>query len=134
MIPLAVTLTLASYATAQVYSSISMPPASDSSSAAPSSSMSGPPAATMSAGYPSYNQYGNSGSQYGADSYAAPPAQYTPPPQADSMPYSSFMAGGYSSMDCGYGYQKGYDGACTSTESWVRRACLNRLMQAIYSV
>lgn len=35
------------------------------------------------------------------------------------MPYSSFMAGGYKSMDCGYGYSKASDGSCKS-ESWVR--------------
>lgn len=137
MIPLAVGLTLASYATAQYISMVAMPVAMGSSSASPSSSMSGPPAPTM----PSYGAdsspppaYGSSGNQYGGYSaasaqytppsqnqyggYSAPPAQYTPPPQ--TMPYSSFMAGGYMSMDCGYGYNKGSDGSCTSTESWVR--------------
>jgi hypothetical protein len=33
--------------------------------------------------------------------------------------YTSFMNGGYSSMDCGYGYQKDSKGACTQ-QSWVR--------------
>jgi hypothetical protein len=126
MIPLAIGLTLISYATAQSISMVPMPSDMGSSSAAPSSSMSGPPAPTMppsSAGSslpPAYNQYSSSGNQYGA--YSAPPAQYTAPPQTQDMPYSSFMAGGYSTMDCGYGYLKGYDGSCTSMKSWVRNA------------
>jgi hypothetical protein len=55
--------------------------------------------------------------------YTPPPSapQYTPPPYyetATAMPYSSFMGGGYKSMDCGYGYQKGSDGSCQKM-SWV---------------
>ena len=58
------------------------------------------------------------------------------------MPYSSFMAGGYKSMDCGYGYSKASDGSCKS-ESWVcihhqriceqfeTRDCSGRRMDAI---
>ena len=58
----------------------------------------------------------------------APPSRYTPPPSKPSkpsddyyqdMPYSSFTGGGYSKMDCGYGYKKGYDGKC-NPEDWVR--------------
>ena len=134
MISLAVCLSLASLATAQVMSMIPMSevsaPPDSSSSSYPSPSYSGsPPAVTASPSYdssppsytssPSYNQ--NSPppyNQYG--SYSAPPAMYTAPPQTMDMPYSSFMSGGYKSMGCGYGYQKGYDGSCTSTESWVR--------------
>jgi hypothetical protein len=112
-------------------------------SAAPASGsypMSAPPAATSSSssdssGYstsPSPNQYGQYGSssspynQYGSSSspsynqYTSAPAQYTPPPQSEAMPYESFMSGGYKSMDCGYGYTKGSDGSCMSTQSWVR--------------
>jgi hypothetical protein len=66
------------------------------------------------------------GSYYGqatasASASSAPPSQYTPPPSYSSdsmMPYSSFTAGGYSSMACGYGYQKGSDNKCSSM-SWV---------------
>lgn len=58
----------------------------------------------------------------GSPAYGAPPSQYTPPPAQSSypyqeMPYSSFTHGGYSQMDCGYGYKKGSDGKC-SPESW----------------
>jgi len=126
MISLAVTLTFASFATAQV---ISMIPVSDIPGwgSASSSSSDAPPAPTMSpsgydsSGYaqpPSYNQYENSPPPY--NQYTAPPAQYTPPPQTVAMPYESFMNGGYKSMDCGYGYKKGYDGNCMQKESWVR--------------
>lgn len=125
MIPLALCLSLASYATAQLsmipaptgtmapgyvassdssYAYSGAPPAVTSStygSSSPSYNQNSPP--------PSYNQYSS-----------APPAQYTPPPQTEAMPYSSFMSGGYKSMYCGYGYQKGSDGSCTSTQSWVR--------------
>ncbi len=145
MFPLAVCLSLASFATAQVVSMVPIPVAttdpgsvassdsSSSSSSYPSPSYSGaPPAITSSSSSPygssppsyssspSYNQYPPPppDNQYG--SYSPPPAQYTPPPQTHDMPYSSFMAGGYKSMDCGYGYQKGYDGSCTSTQNWVR--------------
>jgi hypothetical protein len=126
MIPLAISLTLASYATAQVISMIPVPSAMEYNSVAPSSSMSGPPAPTIPPSGaepsppPAYNQYTSSANQYGA--YSAPPAQYTSPPQTVDMPYSSFMAGGYQSMDCGYGHLKGNDGSCTSMESWVRNA------------
>ena len=58
----------------------------------------------------------------GTPAYGAPPSQYTPPPVQSSssyeMPYSSFVGGGYSQMNCGYGYQKGYDGKCSSM-NWV---------------
>lgn len=59
----------------------------------------------------------------GSPAYGAPPSQYTPPPAQPSdpyqmMPYSSFTGGGYSQMDCGYGYKKGSDGKCYP-ESWV---------------
>ena len=62
----------------------------------------------------------------GATSSSAyvPPSMYTQPPSTqtaaatDVMPYSSFTAGGYSSMNCGYGYAKGSDGSC-QMQSWV---------------
>lgn len=50
--------------------------------------------------------------------YSSPPSAYTPPPSTD-MSYSSFMSGGYKSMNCGYGYSKASDGSCQA-ESWVR--------------
>jgi hypothetical protein len=150
MLSLAFGLTLASYASAQVVSMIPNPnlagasgsaSASAAASASASSPTSAPPAAATSSGSDysgysasaspnQYNQYGGSSSpaynQYGASSssaynqYTSAPAQYTPPPQSEAMPYESFMSGGYKSMDCGYGYVKGSDGSCMSTQSWVR--------------
>lgn len=58
-------------------------------------------------------------------SSSAPASQYTQPPATDggysNMPYSSFMSGGYKSMNCGYGYSKGSDGSCQAM-SWVSTA------------
>lgn len=69
------------------------------------------------------NQYSAAASSAVASS--APASQYTQPPATDggqsAMPYSSFMSGGYSSMNCGYGYSKGSDGSCKQM-SWVRRS------------
>lgn len=133
MLSLALGLTFASFASAQVFSMVDV---NASGSAASSSSTSAPPASTdssssdyssaaptvsvSSSDSPSYTQYGN-------NQYTSPPAQYTPPPQTKEMPYESFMNGGYKSMECGYGYQKGYDGGCISTESWVRNLLLQIL-------
>jgi hypothetical protein len=72
----------------------------------------------------SYSQYG---AAYQAPAYQAPPSQYTPPPSSsampyyDQMPYSSMIAGGYKSLDCGYGYKKSEDGHCMP-EDWVNCA------------
>ncbi len=129
-------LTLASYASAQVVSMVANPNLTASGSASASSPMSAPPAATSSSASMSspsnqYNQYGGSS----APSYTSAPAQYTPPPQSEAMPYESFMKGGYQSMSCGYGYVKGSDGSCTSKESWVRASHLeiSRAMQFMRS-
>ena len=57
-----------------------------------------------------------------SNQYSAPASQYTQPPATDGgysdMPYSSFMSGGYKSMNCGYGYSKQSDGSCKAM-SWV---------------
>ena len=75
----------------------------------------------------SSNYYGSSAPPAYTDSasatYAASSAEYTTPPSSSydiysMMPYSSMTAGGYSSLDCGYGYTKAYDGSCQA-ESWV---------------
>lgn len=115
----AVALSAVSYATAQMPLGVQMVPNPEMSG------YNGPA--------PSYQGYPGSSSssvlpvETGTPPYAAPPSQYTPPPQYtppaqssgyDNMPYSSFVGGGYSQMDCGYGYKKGYDGKCTP-ESWV---------------
>lgn len=136
-----VVLSALSYATAQVPLGVQMvpnPQMPGSSNPAPpsqsdmgSSSSSPPPSysSSMNSGYgnpaPS-NSESNPLSilpvETGSPSYGAPPSQYTPPPSQSAdpykqMPYSSFTGGGYSQMDCGYGYKKGSDGKC-SPESW----------------
>ena len=59
-----------------------------------------------------------------AGTYTAAASAVTAPPASSMdfysmMPYSSFTAGGYSSLECGYGYQKSSDGSCNPM-SWVR--------------
>ncbi len=65
--------------------------------------------------------YGGATTQASSSSSAAA-SYYTQPPATDGgysdMPYSSFMSGGYKSMNCGYGYSKGSDGSCNPM-SWV---------------
>lgn len=98
-------LSLASVASAQVVNGVSALPMSMAYGYAEASSSGGyaPPSAYYTA--PPSN------------SYSAPPSQYTAPPSSydiySIMPYSSFVNGGYSSMDCGYGYQKQSDGTCS---------------------
>lgn len=78
-----------------------------------------PSASAGSSSYGSGNAYATAAP---SASYSAPPSQITTSASYDIysiMPYSSFTAGGYSSLDCGYGYQKGSDGSC-SKQSWVR--------------
>ena len=110
---LVVVLSAVSYATAQIPLGVQMIP--------------NPAMVDTPAPYPSNSDSTWSSSlpvETGTPVYGAPPSQYTPPPPQTSsyyqeMPYSSFVDGGYSQMDCGYGYKKGYDGKCTP-ESWVR--------------
>jgi len=55
----------------------------------------------------------------------AAPSTVTPAPTAgvyDKMPYAAYQAGGYKSLDCGYGYSKQSDGSCKPL-SWVSREC-----------
>ena len=125
-----VVLSAVSYAAAQIPLGVSM---------VPNPMMSGSPSPsypsdsdsnynTLVASYPPSSSSGSSLSsvlplETGTPAYGAPPSQYTPPPTQTSdpykhMPYSSFTGGGYSQMDCGYGYKKGSDGKC-SPESWV---------------
>jgi hypothetical protein len=134
-----VVLSALSYVRAQVPMGVSMVPnpellgSSDPASPSPSNS---DPSSSTPAPSDSVSAYGNpdpyssssmSSSlpvETGSPAYGAPPSQYTPPPSYQSsdpyeqMPYSSFTHGGYSQMDCGYGYKKGSDGKCTP-ESWV---------------
>jgi len=81
----------------------------------PSGSNSGLSAATPA---PTPTPTGNGG--YGG--YAAPSQQTAPPSSSvdfySIMPYSSYQAGGYKSLDCGYGYKRQSDGRC-GKESWV---------------
>lgn len=119
MTSLLIGLSLAASAAAQVVNGYSMVPvaadpvaATDSAYAAPTNT----------------DYYGASApAQYtgAATPVYAAPSQYTPAPSAtpniyDQLPYSSFLAGGYQSLDCGYGYTKAADGSCQAL-SWVRK-------------
>lgn len=114
-------LALASVAAAQVANGVSAIPMSMVyGSAAPSQASGGyaPPAATY--------------TPAPSGAYNAPPSQYTSAPSSydiySAMPYSSFMNGGYKSLDCGYGYQKQSDGSCKAM-SWVcSRSSLTRAL------
>ena len=102
-----VALSLAGAAAAQIVAgSVSMVPASMIT--------------TMASAANNNAQYGSS---YGSTTDSASASMYTTPPATDGgssmMPYSSFMSGGYSSMNCGYGYSKASDGSCQQM-SWVR--------------
>lgn len=53
------------------------------------------------------------------------PSLITPTPTPtqniyEQLPYSSFVDGGYKSLDCGYGYTKAADGSCQALP-WVRK-------------
>lgn len=98
-------LSFAGAAVAQIVNGVSM--VSLTYAAASSEATSAPAEATDSASYTT----------------DASGAQYTAPPESSidiysAMPYDSMTAGGYSSLDCGYGYTKAYDGSCQA-ESWV---------------
>lgn len=126
-------LSLASAAAAQVVNGMSMVPAYPSASATASY----PPTSSDTSNYGySAAASSSSGGYYGSAAPAqytgvtssaayAPPSQYTAPPSSSvdiysMMPYSSFMAGGYQSLDCGYGYSKASDGSCQAM-SWVSK-------------
>ena len=104
-------LALASVASAQSVLGVSMvtlDSASTSSDASSSSAYYGSAAPAQYTGATSSSGY-------------VPPSMYTEAPStasATDMSYSSFTAGGYSSMNCGYGYAKGSDGSC-QMQSWV---------------
>lgn len=97
-------LSAASFAAAQIangYSMVSMPAGMDYYGS------SAPPQVTDSA-------TSTSGGSYSVA---------TPPPSSTTdfysiMPYSSMTSGGYSSLECGYGYYKASNGYCQA-ESWV---------------
>jgi hypothetical protein len=120
-------LTLISVAVAQSVNGVSSVPATSQASGSASGSSSQATSSQSSSSQAS-SSYGGSPAAYtGSPSSTTAPSQYTPPP-AESMSamysqqqqgYSSFMAGGYKSMNCGYGYEKGSDGGC-SAMAWVR--------------
>jgi hypothetical protein len=124
-----VILSAVSYTTAQIPLGVSMVPnpMMSGNPSPPSPSNSDPNYNSLVASYPASSYSDSSLSsvlplETGSPAYGAPPSQYTPPPSESSdpykqMPYSSFTGGGYSQMDCGYGYKKGSDGKC-SPESW----------------
>lgn len=122
MLPLAVALLVASGATAQqimgtLTTSIPIYP-SASSGASPS--------------------YGSSSALYTGQpsaTYQSSAPQYTPPPTlaaSQSAYYPQFTGGGYSSMDCGYGYAKDSSGKCTAL-SWVWDSWI-MLFEPFYSI
>lgn len=120
---IALILSLAGAASAQIINGVSMVPISAASTIAAyasSSAAAGYDSAAASSSS-SYQAYGAASTGYSASSTSAAAASYTtaPPSTSTDMSYSSFMSGGYSSMDCGYGYSKASDGSCTS-QSWVR--------------
>lgn len=112
-------LSLAAGAAAQIVNGVSMVSMAASTTAAYAAATDYAAASSASSYYgssapPAYTAAGSS-VEY------APPSQYTTPPlyTVTSMDYASFTAGGYSSMNCGYGYSKASDGSCQS-ETWVR--------------
>jgi hypothetical protein len=121
-------LALVGVAIADSSSSAAASSAYSSSSAAPSSSYGASASSYAASSSPSY---GSSAPAYtgSSSSYQAPPSQYTSPPAQsgdgylNQMPYSTFLQGGYKSLNCGYGYKKDQGQACTPA-SWV----------AIYSI
>jgi hypothetical protein len=131
MLSIVVGLTLATCVSAQSVIGMTTVAASQAMTSAMSMPMASA-AASSSQGYSNpapqqsqySNQYNNNGGYGGSSpsSSAAPmytqPPQYSPEQMTSAMPYSSFMNGGYSSMNCGYGYQKGSDNKC-SQMSWV---------------
>jgi hypothetical protein len=130
-------LSLATLVAAQIQvNGVSMIPMAQGSSSS-SSSASSASSTSSSSGYAypsssaasSYQTYSNGppaptppGGYSGQGGYSPPP-QPTPPPSGmpsylQQMPYSSFMAGGCTQLNCGYGYTKDNSGYCTP-ESWV---------------
>jgi hypothetical protein len=112
-------LSLVSVATAQVVNGISMVTASGPSPTTPPSPSNSGSSSTV----PS--------STANSAVSTAPPSQYTPAPSSSTsiyqtMPYESYMNGGYKSLACGYGYTKSADGHC-QPESWV--FLLSRLIE-----
>ena len=106
-------LSFAGAAVAQIVNGVSMVsmPSYDSASASSSSG-----------GY--YGGYAPAETTAASSTSNAYDSQYTQPPDTSSydiysvMPYSSMTAGGYQSLDCGYGYSKNSNGYCQA-ESWV---------------
>jgi hypothetical protein len=42
--------------------------------------------------------------------------------------YSTFMSGGYKSMNCGYGYSKNSDGSCSAESWWQTSGCYETII------
>jgi hypothetical protein len=116
-------LSIVSAASAQIVNGVSMVavPMLPSSSAPGSSSTFPTPTPT-----PVNNGDNLYGGSYTPTS--ASPSQYTTPPVYSLMPYSSFMAGGYKSMNCGYGYSKASDGSCHAESWWSTTGCYETII------
>lgn len=68
---------------------------------------------------PQVTAYGSVTTDASYSEYTAPPSQTTD--FYSIMPYESMTSGGYSSLECGYGYYKSDNGYCMQ-ESWVSTA------------
>lgn len=121
-------LSFAGAAVAQIVNGVSMVTMTSDSSYATASASSDYYGSSAAASSSDSSYYGNSAppqaTDYASSTSDASYAQYTAPPSSSSydiysvMPYESMTAGGYSSLACGYGYTKAYDGSCQA-ESWV---------------
>lgn len=121
-------LSLASVAAAQVANGVSAVPYSMVyGTSAPATST----AAASSTDAYSQAAYTQAASSSASASYSA----ITQAPSSSSsydiysaMPYSSFMSGGYKSLDCGYGYQKMSDGSCQAMSWWNTQGCYETII------
>jgi hypothetical protein len=112
-------LSLIGAATAQIVNGLSSVPATAAASS-PAQSSATPSASAQSAATPAPSASATPPPTQPSSGVAA---QYTAPPAPGQdfysyMPYSSMTSGGYSQLQCGYGYQKQGDGSCVP-QSWV---------------
>ena len=128
-------LSLASVATAQVANGVSAIPYSMVYGTAAPAAMTAAASASSSDGYQAASMAAYT--QAASASYSAAPSVATPPPSYYSsssydvysaMPYSSFVSGGYKSMNCGYGYQKMEDGSCQAMSWWNTQGCYETII------
>ena len=127
---LLVGLSLVSVATAQVANGVSAIPYSmvygtDAPAATTAAASSSSPAGGYNA---AYTQAASSSSSAAASYITQAPASSSSYDIYSAMPYSSFMSGGYSSLACGYGYQKMSDGSCQAMSWWNTQGCYETII------